>query len=123
MLSYDDGCESVLVHGVVFRKNVVHRRMRTSIPQPRILLLRGALETERTNSKLSSLSASLGQVILRTPVPTLTSFVYLQHHWNTILPTTSLPITGVQGFPAFPCIQFCRNVLVPPRVTAASLDP
>ena len=57
----EEASESSLVHGVVFRKNVVHRRMRSAIAQPRILLLRGSLEFERTNSKLSSLNTSLDQ--------------------------------------------------------------
>ena len=58
----EEASESSLVHGVVFRKNVVHRRMRSAIVQPRIMLLRGSLEYERTNSKLSSLNASFDQV-------------------------------------------------------------
>lgn len=63
----EEASESSLVHGVVFRKNVVHRRMRSAIVQPRIMLLRGSLEYERTNSKLSSLNASIDQVSSSTP--------------------------------------------------------
>ena len=62
VVSTEESPESSLVHGVVFCKNVVHRRMRSAIVQPRILLLAGSLEYERTNSTLSSLSTSLGQV-------------------------------------------------------------
>lgn len=62
VVSTEEAPESSLVHGVVFCKNVVHRRMRSAIVQPRILLLAGSLEYERTNSTLSSLSTSLGQV-------------------------------------------------------------
>lgn len=65
----EEAPESSLVHGVVFCKNVVHRRMRSAIVQPRILLLRGSLEYERTNSTLSSLSTSLEQVLPPTPPP------------------------------------------------------
>ena len=64
----EEACESSLVHGVVFRKNVVHRRMRSAIAQPRILLLRGSLEFERSNSKLSSLNTPLDQAI---PCPSI----------------------------------------------------
>ena len=57
-----DGGASCLVDGVVCRKNVAHRRMRAAVAQPRLLLLRGSLEHERTSSKLSSFDASLDQV-------------------------------------------------------------
>ena len=63
MVVTEESSESTLVHGVVFCKNVVHRRMRSAIMQPRILLLGGSLEYERTNSTLSSLSTSLDQVL------------------------------------------------------------
>jgi 1-phosphatidylinositol-3-phosphate 5-kinase len=56
-----EGGASCLVHGVVCRKNVAHRRMRANVAQPRILLLRGSLEYERTSSKLSSFDTSLDQ--------------------------------------------------------------
>ena len=60
-----DGGPSCLVHGVVCRKNVAHRRMRGAVAQPRLLMLRGSLEHERTSSKLSSFDLPLDQV--RTP--------------------------------------------------------
>jgi 1-phosphatidylinositol-3-phosphate 5-kinase len=54
--------ESCLVDGLVCRKNVAHRRMRTNIKQPRILMLRGALENRRTSTNLSSFDTMLDQV-------------------------------------------------------------
>jgi 1-phosphatidylinositol-3-phosphate 5-kinase len=54
--------DSCLVDGLVCRKNVAHRRMRTSIQQPRILMLRGALENRRASTNLSSFDMMLDQV-------------------------------------------------------------
>ena len=53
--------DSCLVDGLVCRKNVAHRRMRTSIQQPRILMLRGALENRRASTNLSSFDTMLDQ--------------------------------------------------------------
>jgi 1-phosphatidylinositol-3-phosphate 5-kinase len=58
----DGGSDSCLVDGLVCRKNVAHRRMRTSIQQPRILMLRGALENRRASTNLSSFDMMLDQV-------------------------------------------------------------
>ena len=44
------------------RKNVAHRRMRTHIEQPRIIMLRGALENRRASTNLSSFDTMLEQV-------------------------------------------------------------
>lgn len=56
------GGDSCLVDGLVCRKNVAHRRMRTHIDQPRILMLRGALENRRMSTNLSSFDTILDQV-------------------------------------------------------------
>ena len=50
------------VRGVVLKKNVAHRRMRTSVECPRVLLLAGALEYQRVANKLSSFDMLLEQV-------------------------------------------------------------
>lgn len=46
--------DSCVVQGVVCRRNVTHRRMRTLVQSPRVLLLGGSLEYQRVASKLSS---------------------------------------------------------------------
>ncbi|KAF6260565.1 hypothetical protein COO60DRAFT_884435 [Scenedesmus sp. NREL 46B-D3] len=50
-----------VVRGVVAKKNVAHRRMRTDIPQPAVVLLSGALEYQRVANKLSSFDTLLEQ--------------------------------------------------------------
>lgn len=54
--------DSRLVNGLVFRKNVVHKLMRTRIVQPRIMMLGNMLEYHRTTGKLSSFDTLLEQV-------------------------------------------------------------
>ena len=46
--------DSCVVRGLVARKNLVHRRMRRSIQQPRILMLASALEFQRNPHRLAS---------------------------------------------------------------------
>ncbi|CAK9869380.1 unnamed protein product [Sphagnum jensenii] len=53
--------ESVVVRGVVCRKNVQHRRMTSRFKNPRLLLLGGALEYQRVTNQLSSLETLLQQ--------------------------------------------------------------
>eukprot|EP00775_Hariotina_reticulata_P003720 gene3720-3982_t len=53
--------DSCVIHGVVAKKNVAHRRMRTDIVQPSVLLLAGALEYQRVANKLSSFDTLLEQ--------------------------------------------------------------
>lgn len=54
--------DSAVVHGLVCRKNVAHKRMRTHIKQPRIIMLGNTLEYHRTKHKLSSFDTLLDQV-------------------------------------------------------------
>ena len=54
--------QSCVVHGVVAKKNVANRKMRTSVENPRVLLLAGALEYQRVSNKLSSFNMLLEQV-------------------------------------------------------------
>lgn len=54
--------DSRVVDGLVFRKNVVHKLMRTHISQPRIMMLGSMLEYHRTAGKLSSFDTLLEQV-------------------------------------------------------------
>ncbi|KAI4330460.1 hypothetical protein MLD38_028749 [Melastoma candidum] len=53
--------DSVVVKGVVCKKNVAHRRMISRIEKPRILILGGALEYQRVANHLSSFDTLLQQ--------------------------------------------------------------
>ncbi|KAK9989807.1 hypothetical protein SO802_030046 [Lithocarpus litseifolius] len=57
------GCHSrsVVVKGIVCKKNVAHRRMKTKIEKPRLLILGGALEYQRVTNHLSSFDTLLQQ--------------------------------------------------------------
>ena len=59
--------DSRVVGGLVFRKNVVHKLMRTHITQPRIMMLGSMLEYHRTSGKLSSFDTLLEQVNCSSP--------------------------------------------------------
>ncbi|GAV86552.1 Cpn60_TCP1 domain-containing protein/FYVE domain-containing protein/PIP5K domain-containing protein [Cephalotus follicularis] len=54
-------CDSMVVKGVVCKKNVAHRRMTTKIEKPRLLILGGALEYQRVSNLLSSVDTLLQQ--------------------------------------------------------------
>ncbi|KAL3511564.1 hypothetical protein ACH5RR_024281 [Cinchona calisaya] len=53
--------ESMVVKGVVCKKNVAHRRMTSNIEKPRVLILGGALEYQRVSNLLSSFDTLLQQ--------------------------------------------------------------
>nr|GLL23278.1 1-phosphatidylinositol-3-phosphate 5-kinase FAB1B-like [Ipomoea trifida] len=53
--------DSVVVKGIVCKKNVAHRRMASKIEKPRILILGGALEYQRVSNLLSSVDTLLQQ--------------------------------------------------------------
>ncbi|KAL8171587.1 hypothetical protein V2J09_023391 [Rumex salicifolius] len=53
--------ESMVVKGVVCKKNVAHRRMTTRIEKPRLMILGGALEYQRVSNHLSSVDTLLKQ--------------------------------------------------------------
>lgn len=53
--------ESMVVRGVVCKKNVAHRRMPSKIEKPRFLILGGALEYQRVTNMLSSVDTLLQQ--------------------------------------------------------------
>uniref|UniRef100_A0A5B7AAL3 1-phosphatidylinositol-3-phosphate 5-kinase n=1 Tax=Davidia involucrata TaxID=16924 RepID=A0A5B7AAL3_DAVIN len=53
--------ESVVVRGVVCKKNVAHRRMTSKIDKPQFLILGGALEYQRVSNHLSSFDTLLQQ--------------------------------------------------------------
>lgn len=55
---------SMVVKGVVCKKNVAHRRMTSKIDKPRFLILGGALEYQRVANHLSSVDTLLQQVKL-----------------------------------------------------------
>lgn len=51
-----------IVHGVIFTKNIAHKKMRTKISNPLILLLQGTIEFQRVEQKFSSLEPQILQV-------------------------------------------------------------
>ncbi|XP_057770606.1 1-phosphatidylinositol-3-phosphate 5-kinase FAB1B-like isoform X2 [Salvia miltiorrhiza] len=53
--------ESLVVRGVVCKKNVAHRRMTSRVEKPRLLILGGALEYQRVSNALSSFDTLLQQ--------------------------------------------------------------
>ncbi|KAH6821843.1 phosphatidylinositol-4-phosphate 5-kinase family protein [Perilla frutescens var. hirtella] len=53
--------QSMVVRGVVCKKNVAHRRMTSRIEKPRLLILGGALEYQRVSNALSSFDTLLQQ--------------------------------------------------------------
>ncbi|KAL0904083.1 hypothetical protein M5K25_026155 [Dendrobium thyrsiflorum] len=53
--------QSVVVRGVVCKKNVAHRHMKSNIEKPNILILGGALEYQRVMNYLSSFDTLLQQ--------------------------------------------------------------
>ncbi|GER45066.1 1-phosphatidylinositol-3-phosphate 5-kinase [Striga asiatica] len=53
--------QSMVVKGVVCKKNVAHRRMASKIEKPRLLILGGALEYQRVSNALSSFDTLLQQ--------------------------------------------------------------
>ena len=55
--------DSTVVKGVVCHKNVQHKRMKPLFKNPRLLLLGGALEYQRSQNQLSSLTGVLQQEI------------------------------------------------------------
>ncbi|XP_022149699.1 1-phosphatidylinositol-3-phosphate 5-kinase FAB1B-like [Momordica charantia] len=56
-------CSSMVVKGVVCKKNVAHRRMTSKIEKSRLLILGGALEYQRVSNHLSSFDTLLQQEI------------------------------------------------------------
>ena len=55
---------SMVIKGVVCKKNVAHRRMTSKIDKPRFLILGGALEYQRVSNLLSSFDTLLQQVLI-----------------------------------------------------------
>ncbi|KAK8629218.1 hypothetical protein V6N13_078069 [Hibiscus sabdariffa] len=53
--------ESMVVKGVVCKKNVAHRRMKSKLEKPRLMILGGALEYQRVSNLLSSFDTLLLQ--------------------------------------------------------------
>uniref|UniRef100_A0A2P2M4X8 1-phosphatidylinositol-3-phosphate 5-kinase n=1 Tax=Rhizophora mucronata TaxID=61149 RepID=A0A2P2M4X8_RHIMU len=74
--------ESMVVKGVVCKKNVAHRRMLSKIDKPRFLILGGALEYQRVSNLLSSVDTLLQQEMdhLKMSVARIDA-----HHPNVLL--------------------------------------
>ena len=51
-----------LIRGVVFRHNVAHRKMRTTIENPKVLLLSCSIDAHKTHNNLASFDLLLKQV-------------------------------------------------------------
>ena len=50
-----DKNESKIINGLVFTKNVAHKKMKLEMKTPKILLLRSSIEYQRSEEKMSSL--------------------------------------------------------------------
>ncbi|XP_071911290.1 1-phosphatidylinositol-3-phosphate 5-kinase FAB1B-like isoform X1 [Coffea arabica] len=74
--------ESMVVKGVVCKKNVAHRRMTSKVDKPRLLILGGALEYQRVANHLSSFDTLLQQEMdhLKMAVAKIDA-----HHPNVLL--------------------------------------
>lgn len=74
--------ESMVVKGIVCKKNVAHRRMTSKIDKPRFLILGGALEYQRVSNQLSSVDTLLQQEMdhLKMAVTKIAA-----HHPNVLL--------------------------------------
>lgn len=74
--------DSVVVKGVVCKKNVAHRRMTSKIDKTRLLILGGALEYQRVSNHLSSFDTLLQQEMdyLKMAVAKIDA-----HHPNIVL--------------------------------------
>lgn len=59
---------SMVVKGVVCKKNVAHRRMASKMEKPRFMILGGALEYQRVSNLLSSFDTLLQQVVMMVSV-------------------------------------------------------
>lgn len=51
--------DSRIINGLVFTKNIAHKKMKCEIRQPKILLLRSSIEYQRTEEKMCSLDPIL----------------------------------------------------------------
>ncbi|KAK3611164.1 hypothetical protein CHS0354_026571, partial [Potamilus streckersoni] len=53
--------QTALVHGVMFTKNIAHKKMAHVVNNPKILLLKGSIEYQRVENKMSSLQPQILQ--------------------------------------------------------------
>ncbi|XP_078330913.1 1-phosphatidylinositol 3-phosphate 5-kinase-like isoform X6 [Crassostrea virginica] len=53
--------QTCMVHGIVFTKNIAHKKMASQIVNPQILLMRGSIEYQRRVNKFSSLEPQILQ--------------------------------------------------------------
>ncbi|KAE7998383.1 hypothetical protein FH972_002933 [Carpinus fangiana] len=74
--------ESMVLKGIVCKKNIAHRRMTSKIDKPRLLILGGALEYQRVSNLLSSVDTLLQQEMdhLKMAVAKIDA-----HHPNVLL--------------------------------------
>ena len=49
------------VHGVIFKKNIAHKKMSQHLSNPRTLLMNGSIEYQRVENKMSSLQPQILQ--------------------------------------------------------------
>jgi hypothetical protein len=57
--------DTSLIHGLMFTKNIAHKKMKQQIGNPHILLLRGSIEYQRVENKFSSLEPQILQVRMK----------------------------------------------------------
>ncbi|PKA65141.1 1-phosphatidylinositol-3-phosphate 5-kinase FAB1B [Apostasia shenzhenica] len=81
-IAYGSRKESMVIKGVVCKKNVAHRRMSSRVDKPRLLILGGALEYQRVTNLLSSFDTLLQQEMdhLKMAVAKIDA-----HHPNVLL--------------------------------------
>ncbi|CAL1530359.1 unnamed protein product, partial [Lymnaea stagnalis] len=53
--------DTSMFHGVIFTKNIAHKKMKTKIVNPLILLMKGTIEFQRVENKFSSLEPQILQ--------------------------------------------------------------
>lgn len=51
-----------MIHGMVFTKNIAHKKMASQVTNPQILLMNGSIEYQRRVNKFSSLEPQILQV-------------------------------------------------------------
>ena len=74
------------VHGVIFKKNIAHKKMSHHLNNPRTLLMNGSIEYQRVENKMSSLQPQILQVWLLTSEPRyIISYIFAQCSLVTVL--------------------------------------
>lgn len=70
---------SMVVKGIVCKKNVAHRRMISKIDKPHFIILGGALEYQRVSNQLSSVDTLLQQVLHKIQLLEIDNYILDMH--------------------------------------------